>query len=348
MNNNDNNTNVNVGVSSNIVGQSSAQTSNQNQNTAANTNVSPNANVNVNQTPVNNAPTNNNVAQAQPPEQEIVITPIINEINTSKKQNSNTPFFIVLFLIAICVLFSDKIINFVTNGELNIGKNNTVSSNLVNGYIKINDKDNYMTSNNIKFYNFRTSTDSILLNYMPSKNITNVSKLNIYIELYNSNEELIDIIKFTPEEELEDSIISVYTIKLDNYISKNAYYAKINTRTEITNNTLTCTKVINNDNMTMTYKDTFNFDFYDLKTYLIENTLEYKVKTIEVNKYIEDIKNIKTNLDTYNINSNYEENSISYAIDLTTVKDTYKPLYNISTNYYYIKNDLTNKGWTCK
>ena len=98
----------------------------------------------------------------------------------------------------------------------------------------------------------------------------------------------------------------------------------------------------------MTYKDTFNFDFYDLKTYLIENTLEYKVKTIEVNKYIEDIKNIKTNLDTNNINSNYEENTISYAIDLTTVKDTYKPLYNISTNYYYIKNDLTNKGWTCK
>ena len=346
MNNNDNNTNVNTSASSNIIGQGTTQTPNQNQNTAANTNVSPNANVNVNQAPVNNAPTNNNVAQA--PEQEIVITPIINEINTSKKQNSNTPFFIVLFLIIICVLFSDKIINFVTNGESNIGKNNTVSSNLVNGYIKINDKDNYMTSNNIKFYNFRISTDSILLNYMPSKNITNISKLNIYIELYNSNEELIDIIKFTPEEELEDGIISVYTVKLDNYISKNAYYAKINTRTEITNNTLTCTKVINNDNMTMTYKDTFNFDFSDLKTYSIDNTIEYKVKTIEVNKYIEDIKNIKNNLDTYSINSNYEENSISYAIDLNTVKDTYKPLYNISTNYYYIKNDLTNKGWTCK
>lgn len=346
MNNNDNNTNVNASANSNIIGQGTTQTPNQN--TAANPNVSPNANINANQAPINNAPTNNNVAQVQVPEQEIVITPIINEINTSKKQSSNTPFFIVLFLIIICVLFSDKIINFVTNGELNIGKNNTVSSNLINGYIKINDKDNYMTSNNIKFYNFRTSTDSILLNYMPSQNISNVNKLNIYIELYTSNEELIDIIKFIPEEELEDGIISVYTIKLDNYISKNAYYAKINTRNEITNNTLICNKVINNENMTMTYTNTFNFDFYDLKTYLIDNTIEYKIKTLEVDKYIEDIKNIKTNLDTYNINSNYEENSISYAIDLSTIIDTYKPIYNINTNYYYIKNDLTNKGWICK
>lgn len=298
----------------------------------------------------NNVNQNNNINNQSNNISPEVITPVIDvkEINTKKSSSSNLFFFIIIFLVIGVVVFSDKILNFITDNEYNVvNKNTATSSNLINGYIKINDSDNFMINNNIKFYNFRTSSNNILFNYMSSKDISNVSKLNIYIELYNSSEELIDLIKFDVSEKLESDMVTSYNIGVDSYIYKNAYYAKVKVYTDVFDKSLVCTYNIKDSNINIQYKITYNFDYFDLRSYQVDKNIEYNLETEEAKKYVSELKNEYDNLVKFNINSNYTENNLSYAIDLNTINKEFKTIYNKGDNYYYIKNSEELKKWIC-
>ena len=57
------------------------------------------------------------------------------------------------------------------------------------GLLEINNEKGHIIAKNIRFYSFTKKTGNIISNvYLPDKSIDDASKLNVYIELYNSKE----------------------------------------------------------------------------------------------------------------------------------------------------------------
>ncbi len=275
-------------------------------------------------------------------------------INTTKKKTSN---IIVFVLVILMILFAfnldtvlDMINNYINNGTIS-NNNNTNTDNLSNGYIMINESSN-MSLEEIKFYNFRTKEDSVevTFNYEVNKKHENAADLKIYIELYNSDKELIYRELFDPQETLEVGTIHTYSLNLTNDIYTSAFYALVKEYTEQEENStskMVCKLNDSNDNVTINYEITYNFKNNGLTSYEVNKN--YKLKdndvtdnyVIELDKEYESVKDKITSV-------SYENNTLKYTVDFSNDIEGFIPLYNKDAIINAIKEKETMKKWVCE
>ena len=137
-----------------------------------------------------------NVSVAVPTQEQKDASEISSQavINTQKSKTSNTIIVVLLIIMAVCVFFIDDILGyFNTNFAPSIkdNKEEELSNNLIDGYIKLGDPVAYMKTGGIKFYNFSLSeTNKVILSFLSDKKLDETSSLGYYIVLYNSEKEI--------------------------------------------------------------------------------------------------------------------------------------------------------------
>ena len=138
----------------------------------------------------------NNVSVAVPTQETKDVSEIANQavINTQKSKSSNVIIIIILLIIAGCVYFIDDILAyFNTNFAPTIKENKEeeLSNNLIDGYIKLGTPDSYMKTGGIKYYNFSLSeTNKLILSFVSDKKLDETSSLGYYIVLYNNDKQI--------------------------------------------------------------------------------------------------------------------------------------------------------------
>ena len=224
-----------------------------------------------------------------------------------------------ILLVAFYLPELSKLINKTpTQDVVTVPKKNIEYYETQDGLLEINNEKGHIIAKNIRFYSFTKKTGNIISNvYLPDKSIDDASKLNVYIELYNSKRVVIYRTKFKPGTKLNRKVQSLYEINLSDELYKEVVYASIN---------ILETKDFNdlNDILVCTYKTTENN--YNLVT---------KV--------------------TYNFSSNgkvtdltFDENSLKYKLDLVSYTDSeVKPLYSLATTKREIKLKEENSKWSC-
>lgn len=302
----------------------------------------------------NNQANNNQTPTQGVPVQAQVVTPVDREvINTKKKKNSNVSIFIIVVILGVILFYMDNILDYFDENITPYIKETeeSLNGNLYNGKVKIDDSSSYMTTNSIKFYNFKRGSGTILLlNYVSSKSFSNVKNKDIYIEIYNSDSELLYKELFNLDS-LEKNTTGVYSINVSNDIYSNAFYMLVHVYTkdeEKSNQTLNCTFDDGLENTSLNYSITYNFTNNNLISYAVNKEFTYISESTEVTKYKEDLKNEYLNLNNYNITAIYSDTSVNYTITLSTIPEGFNPLHNGSDTPYVIKTKEQSKGWTCK
>lgn len=281
------------------------------------------------------------------------VTPTQEEvISTHKKTHSNTILFIIVIILIVFVLFMDNILDFVDKNIINkVPNNQNTSENLLNGFLKIEDKTGYLKVNNIKFYNVkRGNGTNIILNYEPYKTTSKIEEEGIYIELYNADKEIIDKKQFTVDK-IEKDVVRTYTYEVTNDVYADAFYALVKTYTDkelSSTKTLTCKYEVNDDNITLNYVSTFEFTNNSLTKYNINKEFSYKEENETVNNYKEELKKEYLNITDYNIQSEYNDTLLKYNIDLNNEIKDFKPLYKKDTIITIVKNKEELKKWKCE
>src|SRR5574344_2391077 len=106
----------------------------------------------------NNQANNNQTPTQGVPVQAQVVTPVDREvINTKKKKNSNVSIFIIVVILGVILFYMDNILDYFDENITPYIKETeeSLNGNLYNGKVKIDDSSSYMTTNSIKFYNFK-------------------------------------------------------------------------------------------------------------------------------------------------------------------------------------------------
>ena len=285
------------------------------------------------------------VVNPAPPTQEEIIS-------THKKTHSNTILFIIVIILIVFVLFMDNILDFVDKNIINkVPNNQNTSENLLNGFLKIEDKTGYLKVNNIKFYNVKKGNGTnIILNYEPYKTTSKIEEEGIYIELYNADKEILDKKLFIVDK-IEKDVVRTYTYEVTNDVYADAFYALVKTYTDkelSSTKTLTCKYEVNDNNITLNYVNTFEFTNNSLTKYNINKEFSYKEENETVNNYKEELKKEYLNITDYNIQSEYNDTLLKYNIDLNNEVKDFKPLYKKDTIITIVKNKEKLKKWKCE
>ena len=285
------------------------------------------------------------VVNPTPPTQEEIIS-------THKKTHSNTILFIIVIILIVFVLFMDNILDFVDKNIINkVPNNQNTSENLLNGFLKIEDKTGYLKVNNIKFYNVKKGNGTnIILNYEPYKTTSKIEEEGIYIELYNADKEILDKKLFIVDK-IEKDVVRTYTYEVTNDVYADAFYALVKTYTDkelSSTKTLTCKYEVNDNNITLNYVNTFEFTNNSLTKYNINKEFSYKEENETVNNYKEELKKEYLNITDYNIQSEYNDTLLKYNIDLNNEVKDFKPLYKKDTIITIVKNKEKLKKWKCE
>lgn len=282
------------------------------------------------------------------------VAPVETEvINTSRKKSSNIFMFIIIILIIVFIYKIDDVIAYFDNNfspTISDRVENTTSSNLVDGFIVMNENNSFIKVEKIKFYNFKKSNGEIVYNYVSDKKYKSTDSLGIYIEIYNIEKELLykELVNIS---NVETDAIRTNNIKVTNDVYQDAYYILIKTYSEDEKNkktTLTCKYDESNDMIVLNYKITYNFTNNVLTSYTVSkeflasdiNSAQTKVKDELFNENNEAIK--------YGITTEYSENKLSYTVDLNNVKEGFKPLYDSNTVRKTIINKESLKKWNCE
>ena len=170
-------------------------------------------------------------------------------INTQKEKKGGSLALIILLGLLVLFVFNidyvislyDSIFNKTVVTKKPTGNND--SNNLFNGFILIGEE-SYAITDNIKFYSFKKSSGILNFKYNSTEKNASVGDLNIYIELYNVNKEILYKEKFSITEADKD-VAKSYSIYLDPDIDSSVYYAKLVKYTDADINsiqTVTCTK----------------------------------------------------------------------------------------------------------
>ena len=297
-----------------------------------------------------------NPAPPTPPMTEVApmpVTPTQEEIiSTHKKTHSNTILYIIVIILILFVLFMDNILDFVDKNIINkVPNNQNTSENLLNGFLKIEDKTCYLKVNNIKFYNVKKGNGTnIILNYEPYKTTSKIEEEGIYIELYNADKEILDKKLFIVDK-IEKDVVRTYTYEVTNDVYADAFYALVKTYTDkelSSTKTLTCKYEVNDNNITLNYVNTFEFTNNSLTKYNINKEFSYKEENETVNNYKEELKKEYLNITDYNIQSEYNDTLLKYNIDLNNEVKDFKPLYKKDTIITIVKNKEKLKKWKCE
>ena len=291
------------------------------------------------------------------PEQNVVPinTQEVTVVNTAKKRSgSNFILIVLILLLALFVVNIDTVINYVQTNILSTNPTDpgeTSNNNLVEGYIKIEDSTSDYTLKEIRFYNFKKQPDfKLLFNYTSPKNYSKVSDLGIYIEIYDSNKELLSKYLFD-EESVGNSEVGSSILNLGEDVYKHAYFAKpvIYSEAELGKETsVTCTYNDSNENYLLEYKTKYLFKNNELTGYEVNK----KIEVINNNKATSNAINIisKENSDVtkFEIATVFENNVLTYNVNLNNVNEGYIPFYSKGTTPTIIKMNETAKKWICE
>ena len=301
---------------------------------------------------------NSNVSVAVPTHEQKDISEISNQavINTQKSKTSNTIIVVLLIIMAVCVFFIDDILGyFNTNFAPSIkdNKEEELSNNLIDGYIKLGDPLAYMKTGGIKFYNFSLSeTNKVILSFLSDKKLDETSSLGYYIVLYNSEKEITYKELFSIPKKIEANEVSQYKISLDVDVYEDSKYAKIIKYTDeelAKKYKIVCSYNIENNDIKLNYQNTYAFENDLLVSYTIVK--DYSLpdsKTEDSKKYKNELDNENAKITEAGIKTEYNNNKLTYSVNMNKIPEGFVPLYkNTATKTMIIKKEKLKK-WECK
>lgn len=269
--------------------------------------------------------------------------------NTLETRKSNRVLLAVLVLIIGFAFFLPditKYVNTLINGEHIIEESSL---------IKIGNIEEYMNVKGIKFTNFMKKTDNtISFTYKPSATIRDVSKYNIYIELYNNANNLIYREKFTKEETLKNGDVVSYYVTLDEKLYDMITYAKAIQIKEFNGDEeiVTCVYTQKENNVELNEEIKYSFIGDALTSYSVNKQLNNSNnEDISTNNLYLNLKSEYANVDNTNVETIvFDNNNLSYVIDLNTIdlkESDYSLLYELGTTKKTIQTIEENKSWSC-
>ena len=301
---------------------------------------------------------NSNVSVAVPTHEQKDISEISNQavINTQKSKTSNTIIVVLLIIMAVCVFFIDDILGyFNTNFAPSIkdNKEEELSNNLIDGYIKLGDPVAYMKTGGIKFYNFSLSeTNKVILSFLSDKKLDETSSLGYYIVLYNSEKEITYKELFSIPKKIEANEVSQYKISLDVDVYEDSKYAKIIKYTDeelARKYKIVCSYNIENNDIKLNYQNTYAFENDLLVSYTIVK--DYSLpdsETEDSKKYKNELDNENAKITEVGIKTEYNNNKLTYSVNMNKIPEGFVPLYkNTATKTMIIKKEKL-KQWDCK
>lgn len=301
---------------------------------------------------------NSNVSVAVPTHEQKDISEISNQavINTQKNKTSNTIIIVLLIIMAGCIFFIDDILGyFNTNFAPSIkdNKEEELSNNLIDGYIKLGDPVSYMKTGGIKFYNFSLSeTNKVILSFLSDKKLDETSSLGYYIVLYNSEKEITYKELFSIPKKIEANEVSQYKISLDVDVYEDSKYAKIIKYTDeelAKKYKIVCSYNIENNDIKLNYQNTYAFENDLLVSYTIVK--DYSLpdsETEDSKKYKNELDNENSKITEVGIKTEYNNNKLTYSVNMNKIPEGFVPLYkNTATKTMIIKKEKLKK-WECK
>ena len=262
-------------------------------------------------------------------------------INTVKSKGSN---FILFLVIAILVAFAiniDKVAEMVNNYmETGSLTSTTVTpDNTTGGFIKIDESSSSMKISEINFYNFRKNISELTIsfNFESFATYEDTKALNLYIEIYNADKELLYKELFDAKEKIDKNTTSNYTMKLDSDVFEGAFYAlvKTYTDTEMTETSeLTCSFVDNSYEIINKYHFTNNE--------LVSYDVTKKSNDVADSKLQEEYNELNEK-----VKATYQNNTLTYTVDLNS-ENGISPIYPKGLTPTIVKSRDTLKKWECK
>lgn len=300
----------------------------------------------------------NNVSVAVPTQETKDVSEIADQavINTQKSKSSNVIIIIILLIIAGCVYFIDDILAyFNTNFAPTIKENKEeeLSNNLIDGYIKLGTPDSYMKTGGIKYYNFSLSeTNKLILSFVSDKKLDETSSLGYYIVLYNNDKEITYKELFSIPKKVEANEVSQYKISLDVDVYEDSKYAKIIKYTDeelAKKYKLVCSYSTEKNGIKLNYENTYAFENDLLVSYTISKDYTLPVEeTDEVKKYKEELDNENTKMTEAGIKTEYKDNKLTYSVSMVKLPDGFIPLYKKTATKTMISKKEKLKKWECK
>lgn len=300
----------------------------------------------------------NNVSVAVPTQETKDVSEIADQavINTQKSKSSNVIIIIILLIIAGCVYFIDDILAyFNTNFAPTIKENKEeeLSNNLIDGYIKLGTPDSYMKTGGIKYYNFSLNeTNKLILSFVSDKKLDETSSLGYYIVLYNNDKEITYKELFSIPKKVEANEVSQYKISLDVDVYEDSKYAKIikYTDEELSKKyKLVCSYSTEKNGIKLNYENIYAFENDLLVSYTISKDYTLPVEeTDEVKKYKEELDNENTKMTEAGIKTEYKDNKLTYSVSMVKLPDGFIPLYKKTATKTMISKKEKLRKWECK
>ena len=294
---------------------------------------------------------------APPPTlEEIIANPTnVSEINTAKKKGGEGVLIICVVVFAVFAYFMSDIIGFIEplfKSTNPIIESNSTGDSVVNGFLKIDDGVSEKTIADLKIYKIIKNNQSQLsFTYISNKKISSIDDLKIFIEVYNSNRELLYKHHFAPHVSGETGNARMYAVPLNKDIYDEAYYVdlKIYTEEEINaKTTLVCTRTSSDDNYSANYEIKYNFVNNSLKTYEVNKSVTITNESPEGQQYIAEMTVDNDTATKYGITTKFENNKLNYTVDLENISEEFIPQYPIDTTRVIIVKKESLKDWTCK
>ncbi len=288
--------------------------------------------------------------------EEIIANPTnVSEINTAKRKGGEGVLIICVVVFAVFAFFMGDIIGFIeplfksTNPVI---ESNSTGDNVVQGYLKIDDGISEKTIEDLKIYKIiKNNKSEISFTYISNKKIKSIDDLLIYIEVYNSNKELLYRNHFAPHVSGETGNARIYSFPVNKDIYDEAYYIdlKIYTEEEINSKmSLVCTRTSSDENYTATSEITYNFVNNSLKTYEVNKSVTITNESPEGQQYINEMTTDNDVATKYGITTKYENNKLNYTVDLENISEEFIPQYPKDTTRVIIVKKESLKDWTCK
>jgi len=265
-------------------------------------------------------------------------------IETATKNKTGNAILVVFLILMILFVFNiDFVIKIVDQykASRNPGSEvNKTTNNLTDGFILIDDNTSSIKLKDIKFYNFRKSIGKgVTFSYEVLANYSDASSLEIYVEIYNPEKELLYKELFDPKQKIEKDTVRSYIMDVDDIIFNNAFYALVKIYTESEKKTvasLTCTL----DDGKYTYKNEYSF--------LANGLSEYKVTKASKKANDNALQNEYNELKSSVSNATLEKNTLKYSIDLNKEYGEYVEIYEKDATLKFIKEKETLKEWKCE
>ena len=285
-----------------------------------------------------------NLSKTQPETQDVPPSASNAEptvITTTRSKGSNIVLAIVIIILIAFAFNIDTILkyyeNYMETGSLT--KTDVPTDNLTGGYILINESTSSIKVKNIKFHNFKkVSPMTVSFNYETADSYSNPSELGIYIELYNSDKNVVYKELFNPENGIEKNTTVNYSMELESDVFEKAYYALVKTYTEEELNA-TSSLVCKKENSNYKYENKYSFTNNELNNYEVQIVSISEDKT-EIEEEYNKVKD--------KLSATYDNNTLKYNVDLNTEISDFNPDFKKGITPEIVKSRNELKEWTCE